>query len=169
MQEPAKKTSKLPFILIGCAGLLFVLIFIGGTLAAIAIPAFLRYIKQTKIVEAEINTPMIANLFAGQYLTDCAFPPSAAPSSAVPMGGEKVQARFTGPGWDVIEVPFNQMETYFAYRTENRGDTLAVIAEADFNKGGPKHTVTVLVAGTKDESHTCTVDVGNTMSENEME
>jgi type II secretory pathway pseudopilin PulG len=166
--EPQAKKSKLPLILVGCGVLALLLVIGGGIVAAIAIPAFMNFTNRAKGAEAQMNTAMIANLFAGQYMSDCEFPPSAAPTSALPVGGAKVVANFAGPGWDAISVPFNQSEMFFSYRTENRGDSLAVIAEADFQEGGPKHTVTVVVTGSKDDSG-CSADVGSPVKENEME
>jgi len=168
MEEQKKKSSKLPFILIGCGAIALLGVAIVGILAAIAVPAFMRFTNQAKGAEAQFTVLAIANSAASYYMQECKFPPSAAPTSPVPTGGESASTKFSGPGWDELSLSMAS-EMFFSYRTQTKGDVLTVIGEADFRSGPPFHTVTIEVRGTKDASSFCSAEVGELKTTHELE
>lgn len=168
MSEPKKKSNKFIFLLIGCGGLL-ALLMVAGVAAAVAIPSFLRYIKQSKHAEAQATLRMISDAAVGHYIEHCAFPPSAEPSSAIPEGGGKAVAKFDGPGWQALAIPLSAGEKYFSYRTESNGDTFSVLAEADFSAGGPHHVSVIEVTGSKDSDGTCLAESAPLQVRNEFQ
>lgn len=168
MSEPKKKSNKFIFLLIGCGGLL-ALLMVAGVAAAVAIPSFLRYIKQSKHAEAQATLRMISDAAVGHYVEHCSFPPSAEPSSAIPEGGAKVLAVFDGTGWQALGVPLGPGDRYFSYRTESSQETFAVFAEADFVAGGPHHVSVVEVTGFKDSDGTCLAESTPLQVQNEFQ
>lgn len=168
MEEQKKKSSKLPYILVGCGVLGLLGIIILGIVAAIAIPAFTKFTNKAKGSEAQFTTLAIANSAASYYMEECKFPPSAAPTSSVPSGGEKTAAKFSGPGWDELKLMM-EPEMFFSYRTQTKGDLFTVLGEADFRSGPPNHVVTVEIQGTKDPSGLCSAEVGKPKTTNELE
>jgi hypothetical protein len=137
-----------------------------GILAAIAIPAFLRYIKQAKVVESTSITRMISNAAVRHYAEHCVFPPSAAPSGEVPQGGAKVETDFSGRGWDELRLVDSEPK-YFAYHTENEANEYRIFAVADFTTAGDlQHTLQVNLTG---DPKTCEAVVSDDFMINEFE
>ena len=165
-QKPAeKKRSGMFWVAIGCGGLLVFGVPILGILAAIAIPAFLRYIKKSKVVESTAVTRMISNAAVTHYSEYCVFPRSASPSAEVPQGGTKVLTHFSGPGWDDLRLVDSEPK-YFAYHTENEANAFRIFAVADFTAGDKQHTLEVVVLG---DPKTCEAAVESTNVTNELE
>jgi len=124
---------------IGIVGIMLI-----GIMAAIAIPAFLRYIKATKVVESEMMISRIENAVQTSFTSECKFPASAS-SSAIPKGGAKVIPDFSGAGWKAIGFS-DASPLYFRYRIVNKGDTLELIADADFSTSNVEaHTYTKIL------------------------
>lgn len=167
--ESPKKSSKLPMILVGCGCLLLVGVAVAGILAAIAIPAFTRYIQQSKAVEAEANLNSMAHAASSYYQRECKFPPSAAPSSKVPTSGDRIASNFKGKGWDELSSTTISNENYFAYETRRKGNSFVVTARADFDPGGPVHEATVTIKGNNRDKSNCTAEVGSIEIKNELE
>ncbi len=161
----AKKRSGMFWVMIGCGGLLVFGVPIIGILAAIAIPAFLRYIKESKEVESTGITRMISNAAISHYSEYCVFPPSAAPSGEIPAGGAKTMTNFSGKGWDELRLVDSEPK-YFAYHTENEANVFHIFATADFTQGGEQHTLQVDLVG---DPKTCEATVNGDFVINEFE
>jgi type II secretory pathway pseudopilin PulG len=159
----AKKSNKAVWLLVGCGGGLLVLIFGGGILAAIAIPAFMKFQNKSKQAMAKITVTRMAQDAAMAYMDGCAFPPSAPRSSALPVGGEKVAPTYSGPGWEAFQ-GMDPTPQFFAYSALAEGNRFTVIAEADFVEGGPQYKATVTLTGDKEA---CSADVGDLIIINE--
>jgi type II secretory pathway pseudopilin PulG len=160
-----KKRSGMFWVMVGCGGLLVLGVPILGILAAIAIPAFLRYTKQSKVVESTGITRMISNAAINHYSERCVFPPSAAPSGAIPTGGTKTTSNFSGKGWDELRLVDSEPK-YFAYYTENEANVFRIFAVADFSEGGEQHTLQVDLIG---DPKTCEATVKGDFVINEFE
>ena len=160
-----KKRSGMFWVMVGCGGLLVFGVPVLGILAAIAIPAFLRYMKQSKVVESTSITRMISNAAITHYSERCVFPPSAAPSGEIPSDGEKTITNFSGRGWDEIRL-VNSDPKYFAYHTENEANVFRIFAVADFRKGGAQHTLQVDLIG---DPKTCEATIKGDFVINEFE
>ncbi len=160
-----KKRSGMFWVMIGCGGLLVFGVPVIGILAAIAIPAFLRYIKQSKVAESTSITRMISNAAISHYAEHCVFPPSAAPSGDVPQGGAKVVTNFSGKGWDELRLVDSEPK-YFAYHTENEANVYRIFAVTDFTAGDAQHTLQVDLSG---DPATCEAVVSGDFVTNEFE
>jgi type II secretory pathway pseudopilin PulG len=163
--QPKSKNNKWVLVAIGCLGLSFVGLVVLGILAAIAIPSFMKFTNRAKTAEAQMLVMSIGNAAATHYMNNCAFPPSAAPSSAVPKGGEQLPPNFAGPGWNELALT-DTAPKFFSYSTQSNGEKYIVTALADFDEGGPKSTVTVELTGDKTA---CMAEMGSVKKENELE
>lgn len=165
-----KQTSKAVPILIGCGAVLLFFIVVGGVLAAIAIPAFLRSVKKSKAVESTVVMRQIADYATSEYATTCAFPPSARRTlDPIPEGGAKGLPSNLDESWSSYPIAMVD-PTYFSYSTRNEGETFVIIAEANFKPGEPHHTVELHVI--KEESadaEGCRARVLIPMTRNEFE
>lgn len=149
----------------------FAVLFCGGVLAAIAIPAFVRYTSQSKAVEANMVTRQMADYAKMAYAETCTFPGELAPTAVVSecCGGEKCMpignvAEIWGANVGALWSP-----SYFSYTAVSGGpDKLTIVAEADFSCGGPSHTVTIEVTGGKD-GETCNAAASSPVTTNEFE
>ena len=147
--QPQSGKSTPVKLLIGCAIAVFVAIPAVGICAALAIPAFVQYLNQSKAAEADSITQMVANSVVAEYSRSCEFPPSL-PATADPAdccGGEQcVQDSETLAIWREAGIPLEMTTGYFAYQAERINDSTFVIsAEADFRCGPPNHRVVVEV------------------------
>ena len=163
-----KKTqSKLFWGLLGCGVLMFLAIPVIGILAAIAIPAFLRFTKQSKSAEAQMITRQLGTVVQSEYMVDCKFPPALAPSydPATACNGEKAMNDVSS--WPpAFQNAMNGGPTYFSYRGQQVDeDTYQIVGQTDFICGDEMHTVVVDVQVSGD----CEVDVSKPRTENEFE
>ena len=179
-EQDDKKSGPKKWIMFGAfaGGCLLVLVAVGGVLAAIAIPSFIRYIKLSKVAEATSQTQSIALQAAAHWqntdVVPCAFPP-ALPRTFDPTahcGGEKAAAEpLAAEKWREAGIPMDEPR-YFAYSTrveEGEGGTTRYVIEAvtDFSCGGPMHTARVVVEGRARGE--CTAEVMPAEVEHELE
>lgn len=136
-----------------------------GILAAVAIPAYIRYIQKSKATEAEFMVERIADRIQSYHLDNCAFPPVLEPTSELPTGEKVVPNSPPGAGWDAIGFSIED-PSYFRYRTEQVGTNVTVIADADFRYGGPVHTVELTLSR---PGETCLLDKSPAVTLNELE
>jgi type II secretory pathway pseudopilin PulG len=146
-----------------------------GGLAAIAIPAFIKYIKRSKASEAPAILNRLERLALEYYMTpgddgSCKFPPTANP---VPAGapccegvGPARGAKWVHPpqtwnqeGWQALDFQVTD-PSYFAYQMVNKSgedgvDRLVLRAFSDFDPGGPRHTVEVHIEGQRLDNGVC--------------
>lgn len=159
-----------------------------GILAAIAIPAFQKYIMRSKAAEAPLVVGKL-QFQAIQYFEGssadgaCQFPPSANP---VPEGqeccdnvGPSDGEDWTPPaqtwnqqGWKALAFEKNE-PSYFAYQTINKkteegNDLMELRAFADFQPGGPRHTYSVTIEGHKNDQGECVANAQAPVISNEM-
>lgn len=156
-------------ILVGCGCLLLAGVVVAGILAAIAIPAFTRYIQQSKAAESKANLTSMAHSASSYFQKECKFPPPAAPSSKVPKSGERIASNFKGKGWDELSSITLSDESYFAYQARRKGNSYVVSARADFDPGGPVHEATITIKGNKRDRSNCTAEIGPLEVKNELE
>lgn len=155
--------------------------------AAIAIPAFLRATKKSKTSEAygvmaTLTERVRMKVAEASTPGGCKLPPAAGPSSEVPVGGAKVIPDLTSNGWEQYDVASLGLEqgAYFSYRIvavpAGEGSELtygdprpAVVVEAtaDFQEGGPMHTVRQVIFIDADSD--CQTQVAPSYTMNEFE
>ena len=122
-----------------CLGGFFTLM--TGMYAAIAIPAFMKYIRRSKTVEATMNVRALANTVASLQASDWArlpetdWQPAASacgqPNDRYPAG-ERV---FAGQPW--LSLGFTMIEPrYYQYRLRREGDGFVVEARGDLDCDG---------------------------------
>lgn len=118
-----------------------------GVLAAIAIPAYMKYIKRSKASEAQGITRQLADETLAHYRETCEWPRELPRDTdpATCCGGEKCAPDAEALDvWSRSPLTAPQDKTYFSYRTTQvDADTYRIIAETDFQCGGEMHTVTV--------------------------
>lgn len=132
-----------------------------GIAAAIAVPAFLRFSKESKAnetswmmskIEQQVYRYQETNQAPDQ--TKCALPPSTGPSSALPVGGKTIKPAPKGEGWEKLGAQeiFADGTYYFSYEVISGEDEVTIVAKADFKEGGEVHTVTQKLRVNMDES-----------------
>ena len=159
-----------------------------GMGAAVAIPAFIKYIKRSKASEASSILERLERRAQSYYLGSggdgtCEFPPSAGPAPAKRSccafndgnGGAKCPATpkwWDAPGWKALDFQLDE-DHYFAYETINQStdkqDVFIIRATTDFTCGGPKHTVEVTLMGKDDGKGNCSIEVRPQITSNEFE
>jgi len=133
-----------------------------GTVS-IAVPAFLRAIKQAKTSEAEGTLDIMANEAASSWRgsvrtlddgsVDCSFRvPKTSSCQQIPSEGDKVDSFFDPDDWGAFSsVAGKRSERYFCYsarvRQEGASEVIVLEAVADFKAGGPAHTQQIVVTG----------------------
>lgn len=141
MAEP--KRQKPIWYLVGCIGLALLCIPCVGILAAIAIPAFVRFTRASKTAEARANVHAIAIGIESYCMAD-RFPPTSSvlpdavgPSLTHPDATRQAQD-FSAPGW--VAVGFGPSEPlYYAYSIERPDASSArVVAEGDLDGDGER-------------------------------
>ncbi|MEO1271538.1 MAG: hypothetical protein AAFX99_25880 [Myxococcota bacterium] len=109
-----------------------------GVVAAIAIPAFVKYIKQTKTSEAGLNLKMMGDGVVAYYQDKGKLPPSAGPTpNMVPKGTQvSVDAdAWDAEGWKAIRFMVHK-PVYYQYAMVNDGDTSMLSAKGDLDGDG---------------------------------
>ena len=154
------------WVLAGCGGLM-VLTAILGILAAIAIPAYVKYLKRSKTTEAKQVVERIADQASAHYAEHCSFPESL-PASHDPReccGGKKCMPSQQWQNEYGLADPH-----YFAYSTEidtsKEKPVFVIRARTDFRCGESMHTVEKVVEG---DPETCTPSARPSYTTNEFE
>lgn len=162
--QPQKSNKTAMVVILGLAAA-FLAIPCFGILAAIAIPAFLRYIKKSKTAEADMVTSKMVTEAEIHYAKNCAFPPELQPHANIAdcAAGEKCLPSEDLGYWSTVGEL--DQPTYFVYSALREGDAMVIRAEADFNPGEPYHTVqqTLTVVGE------CQLEAGPPVILNEFE
>ncbi len=112
---------------------LMIVVAILGILAAVAIPAFLKYIKRSKTSEAEMNIRKMydssVSYFSTEYSSSAGaiisprFPSTAGPTPLLAnIGSNKVQTDFTGASATWVSLNFGLTDPhYYAYQYNSAG------------------------------------------------
>lgn len=123
---------------------LMVVVVVLGILAAIAIPAFVKYIVTSKTSEAKENLAYLYRqstcYFAGENTDSAApfvsviphqFPMSAGPNPAAPPPAKKTLTNWDAPTWQALTFALNDPH-YFSYNyvSEGVGTTSSFSAQA---------------------------------------
>lgn len=146
----SQKLPKWAFALMG----FIALIFVGLIALPLAIPSMVRgYMDHQSEKDAPrqsaLSTMFSISLKASTYhMMNCKFPPSAWPSGEVPTGNP-VPMRFSGTGWDELELDISEPQ-YFAFETENRGDSYVITAKAQLHPDRGPQTITQTLRRQKD-------------------
>lgn len=164
-------SNKVVIAIVVFVGAMFMLLACAGVLAAIAVPAFMRYANVSKTAEATATTRMMADYVRVAWTSTCKFPeplpPTFTPSDC--CGGEHCVTTGTLPEIWAANASMLWGPNYFAYTAVPAdGDRYIITASADFTCGGPQHTVTVEVVGTRDGER-CDATVKPPMTTNEFE
>ncbi len=162
-------------ILLG--GGLVVLLFCGGILAAIAVPAFVKYIERSKTAEATQVLTRSAQFVQNHYDSNGELPEPEGQlrtTERPPTGGEKYEPSAAGLSqkdkelWAKLGWPTGGDPLYFQYsyrvRRSDDGGEAVLKARADFDEGGPVHTATQRI-----EVDDGDVTIRPTVTENELE
>ncbi|MFW5968400.1 MAG: hypothetical protein ACOCV2_12820 [Persicimonas sp.] len=143
-----------------------------GCGAAIAIPAFVKYLQESKSAEATAVTQQIADHAARSFEEDCEFPPSLPPSAdpASCCGGAKCSADSRAQQqWEAAGFVPYEKESYFTYETERvDASTYLIRATHDFECGGEMQTHEIRITGSETDG-SCTAEVGSETVTNEFE
>lgn len=189
-RKPGGKSCLVFAILLIFGGVVVV-----GILAAVSIPAFVKYIKLSKASEATAIVGQLQHM-ALQYYEEsgadgtCHFPPSADPVPAGepcceqvgPSDGEKwapAPGTWSQEGWKALSFSMSD-ETYFAYQLINKKpkkgnegnedtDRLEIRAFSDFEPGGPRHTYSVTLEGQENDEGECVASAQAAVITNEFE
>ena len=140
MTEPTKKNNKLLIGLIGCGVLIVGGLFCSGIMAAIGIPAFNKYLKQTKSSEAALNLREIADLVSSHKVAKGKLPPATevTPATSCCDSGGKcplVAKEWNVPGWkDIGYTPWKP--GYYRYQLTKDGESMIISAFGDLDCDG---------------------------------
>lgn len=155
----SQKIPKWAFALMGAVALV-----VAGLLALpLAIPFLVRgYMDHQSEKDAPrqsaISTIFSISLKAStHHMLNCKFPPSAWPSGEVPTGNA-VPMKFSGTGWDELELDISEPQ-YFAFETENRGDTYVITAKAQLHADRGPQTITQTLRREKDSCFTSSDEI----------
>jgi hypothetical protein len=116
-----------------------------GILAAVSIPAFVKYLNEAKVAEGPIVVQSIADQISLGFAATCEMPPSLPPLASVSKccGGEQC---FLDPDavrvWEEAGMYIPPSPTYLVYETEFRANGAYLVrGVADFGcDGEPNHT-----------------------------
>ena len=138
---------------------LMIVVAIIGILAAVAIPAFIKYLRQAKTAEAPANLKKIFDAAATYFdeehpdrgvsttVKERQFPGKAGPTPATPPAGKKVfvaEADWQSDEWRALKFEIND-PIYFSYTFDSNGSTgnaaaFTARAEADLDGDGTYST-----------------------------
>lgn len=105
-----------------------------GVIAAVAIPAFLNYVKRSKAREARTNLLDIAGGALAYAEARGRFPPSAGPTPATIPGSETALVTFGG-AWAPLGIA-GSMGVFYRYTFVSDGQRFTATAEGDLDGDG---------------------------------
>ncbi len=131
--QPPAKSKRTLWIVLALAGAGCLVIPCIGIVSAIAIPAYIGYIRRSKAAEATSNLRVMQAGFEQYCATGHRLPPAAGPVPTTP-GQQKQTAAFGGePGFAALS--FAPAEpVYFSYSIVAEGpESVALVAEGDLD------------------------------------
>lgn len=130
---PSAKRNPLVVLLI-VIGALVVVFAVCGVLAAIAIPAFINYVKRSKAAEAQLQLRMLSQAAQDACHRTGAFPPAG--PQPLTVGPEKHVGDFANdPGFAAIGfLPAEPL--YYRYQVTPTADGAMLVAEGDLDGDG---------------------------------
>ncbi|MCU0672032.1 MAG: hypothetical protein MUE69_04470 [Myxococcota bacterium] len=131
----ATKPKRNPLLVVAIVlGALVVSCIVFGVIAAIAIPAFINYVKRSKTAEAELQLRMLSQAAQDACHRTGAFPPAG--PQPLTVGPEKhVGAFASDPGF--VELGFVPTEPlYYRYQVTPTVDGAVLVAEGDLDGDG---------------------------------
>jgi type II secretory pathway pseudopilin PulG len=127
--------KRSPLLAVAIAiGALVVVFLVCGVLAAIAIPAFINYVKRSKAAEAPLQLQMLSRSAQDACRRTGAFPPAG--PQPITVGPEKRIGAFgSDPGF--VELGFSPTEPlYYRYQVTPTADGAVLVAEGDLDGDG---------------------------------
>lgn len=175
MSDLETKDKRSPLLVI------LMVVVLGGLGCVVAVagviwPAFDKYLRKSKAVEAEINTRVIAEsakaYYENQPAGECRFPDSAGPLPPLldccAETCRRTEDQLRSPGWQQIE--FSTLEHHrFAYQTFSEDDRYVVRATADLDCDGDTSLYELTVEARPEPDGTCLAVVGTPVEENPYE
>ncbi len=132
--SPPNKNKTL-LVLLVVAGGGFLLCICSGIVAAVAIPAFINYVKRSKVAEASTNVAVLARAVERRCEETGAYPGAVGPVPEAPTSGSQVVDFGAVPGF--VEIGFDPgSPVYFAYAIEPAGSGVDVVAYGDLDGDG---------------------------------
>lgn len=135
----------------------WIVVFLLGIVAAIAIPAFMDTMKVTKRTDAEVQLQKIGRRAVEEYTVNATFPPAAAPlTPAVDCCTQNASFRrkcaasptdWDAPGWRALDFTVDE-ESYYQYSYEPLNGGAAFVARAVGDLDCDGTTVTWELRGT---------------------
>ena len=139
---PKPKMSTSVKVIVGCALMVPLFVCCAGVGSAVAIPAFIRFVKGSKAAEApvllgELRESVRARCAEGQPTV------SAGPLPETPVADKQVGDFTTDPGFAALRfAPLDPV--YFSYRVISVGDgSSRLIAEGDLDEDGDTSRFTI--------------------------
>lgn len=137
-----------------------------GILSAVAIPAFVKYTKKSKIAEAQSIMRRASMGIKLKMEETCTLHLPLAPTSPTPQGGQKLKPVSTATAWEKYGVDPNHAY-YFSYSGTPEGDdTYIIVAQANFDTASSSsHTIQQSITLKKNKTgkgkpgNACTVSI----------
>ena len=133
---------------------LMIVVAIIGILAAVAIPAFMDYMKKGKTTEAQLQLNKIAKNTKAEFNTNSAFPvvTAALTPTALCCGQPKNKcvanaAQWAVPSWQALDFQIDD-DNYFRYSYDAAAPGTGFVATAEGNLDCDATTVTFVLTGT---------------------
>ena len=147
-----KKSNKTIFIAIGCGVLLLVGLICSGILAVVAIPAFSKYITQSKVSEASLNLKTIADSAAIYHSEHKAFPKSTDLTPSTPccdkcLPDSKI---WDQKGWKDAQFSIERPH-YYRYKITTEGNSCTIEAIGDLDCDGIESNFTIKLSADSDD------------------
>jgi hypothetical protein len=135
----------------------------------VGLPAFEKYVRKSKAIEAESHVQSIAVGAKAHFETDCSFPPAAGPLPPLLDCCEetcrRTEKQMKARGWQAVGFDTNQPHR-FEYQTLADDDHYVVRARADLDCDGERSLYQVELTGDRDA---CTATIGELAKEQPFE
>lgn len=130
------KTKTAIIVAIGCSILILVLIINLGIFSAIAIPAFIKYMRHSKTIEAKENLIILKKKVIAYCEDNGHLPSPAGPVPGSPRN-EPQTPLFDKDEGGFAEVGFSiNTPCYYSYQIESLGDCIRLLARGDLDADG---------------------------------